>query len=154
MSEFKKAYTTDEIRKKIARLIREKGYNYARASLAIGKNIAYLQQFIKNGSPRRLGEIERKKLAVLLQVDEQELTDLPLQNCESTAASPIRSDILALIIEKIEKWLLDRNSTLSPHDKAELVKLMYLKVYEEPVDSAAQKVNDFIDIYDGFRKAN
>ena len=148
-----KSNSTEEVRKRIARLIREKGYNYARASLAIGKNIAYLQQFIKNGSPRRLGEVERKRLAVLLQVDEQELTDLPLQNNDQTQVL-MRADILSLIIEKIEEWLLARNATLSPHDKAELIKLMYVKVCEEPVDSAAQKINDFIDIYDEFKKVN
>ncbi|MBP5352553.1 MAG: hypothetical protein J6Y91_02155 [Alphaproteobacteria bacterium] len=144
---------TDEIRKKIARLIREKGYNYARVSLAIGKNIAYIQQFIKNGSPRRLGEVERKKMAALLQVDEQELTDLPLQPSDSSQAV-MKPEILALIIEKIEHWLVLRNAFLSPRDKAELIKLIYLKVYDESVESAQQKVNDFIDIYDELRKAN
>lgn len=144
---------TDEIRKKIARLIREKGYNYARVSLAIGKNIAYIQQFIKNGSPRRLGEVERKKMAALLQVDEQELTDLPLHPSDSSQAV-MKPEILALIIEKIEHWLVLRNAFLSPRDKAELIKLIYLKVYDESVESAQQKVNDFIDIYDELRKAN
>ena len=43
---------------------------------------------------------------------------------------------------------------MSPHDKAELIKLMYVKVYEESTDSAAKKVNDFIDIYDELKKAN
>ena len=66
---------TEEIRKKIARLINERGLNFAKVSLSLGKNIAYIQQFIKNGSPRRLGEVERQKLARLLKVDEQELTD-------------------------------------------------------------------------------
>ena len=144
---------TDEIRKKIARLIREKGYNYARISLAIGKNIAYIQQFIKNGSPRRLGEVERKKMALLLQVDEQELTDLPLQPSDNSQAV-MKPEILSLIIEKIEHWLILRNASLSPRDKAELIKLIYLKVYDESFESAQQKVNDFIDIYDELRKAN
>ena len=70
-----KMENADEIRKKIARLIIERGLNYAQVSMALGKNIAYLQQYIKNGSPRRLGEVERHKLSQILQVDEQELTD-------------------------------------------------------------------------------
>ena len=37
----------EEIRKKISRLIIERGLNYAQVSLAIGKNVAYIQQFIK-----------------------------------------------------------------------------------------------------------
>lgn len=144
---------TEEIRKKIARLITERGLNYAKVSLSIGKNIAYIQQFIKNGSPRRLGEVERQKLARLLKVDEQELTDLPLKVSSSSAPS-VNQDILCLIIENIENWLLNRNFTLSPHDKAELVRLIYSKICNESMDTADAKIKDFIDIYDEVRKAN
>lgn len=144
---------TEEIRKKIARLISEHGLNYAQVSLAIGKNIAYIQQFIKNGSPRRLGEVERHKLAQILRVDEQELTDLPL-HLTTSAASAINVDILTLIIEKIENWLINRKATLSPHDKAELVKLIYAKICNESMDVAISKVNDFIEIYDELKKVN
>ncbi len=144
---------TEEIRKKIARLINERGLNYAQVSLAIGKNIAYIQQFIKNGSPRRLGEIERHKLAQILRVDEQELTDLPLR-LNTSAASAINVDILSLIIEKIEIWLNNRKATLSAHDKAELIKLIYTKICNESMDIAVSKVNDFIEIYDEIKKVN
>lgn len=144
---------TEEIRRKIARLITERGLNYAKVSLSIGKNIAYIQQFIKNGSPRRLGEVERQKLARLLKVDEQELTDLPLKVSSSSAPS-VNQDILCLIIENIENWLLNRNFTLSPHDKAELIRLIYSKICNESMDTADAKIKDFIDIYDEVRKAN
>ena len=144
---------TEEIRKKIARLITERGLNYAKVSLSIGKNIAYIQQFIKNGSPRRLGEVERQKLARLLKVDEQELTDLPLK-VSSSSAPNVNQDILCLIIENIENWLLNRNFTLSPHDKAELIRLIYSKICNESMDTADAKIKDFIDIYDEVRKAN
>ena len=144
---------TEEIRKKIARLITERGLNYAKVSLSIGKNIAYIQLFIKNGSPRRLGEVERQKLARLLKVDEQELTDLPLKVSSSSAPS-VNQDILCLIIENIENWLLNRNFTLSPHDKAELIRLIYSKICNESMDTADAKIKDFIDIYDEVRKAN
>lgn len=144
---------TEEIRKKVARLINERGLNYAQVSLAIGKNIAYIQQFIKNGSPRRLGEVERHKLAQILRVDEQELTDLPLR-LNTSAASSINVDILSLIIEKIEIWLNNRKATLPPHDKAELIKLIYTKICNESMDIAVSKVNDFIEIYDEIKKVN
>lgn len=144
---------TEEIRKKIARLITERGLNYAKVSLSIGKNIAYIQQFIKNGSPRRLGEVERQKLARLLKVDEQELTDLPLK-VSSSSAPCVNQDILCLIIENIENWLLNRNFTLSPHDKAELIRLIYSKICNESMETADAKIKDFIDIYDEVRKAN
>lgn len=144
----------DEIRRKIARLINERGLNYAQVSLRIGKNIAYIQQFIKNGSPRRLGEVERRKLAQILNVDEQELTDLPISSSPSNQGSSLNPEILSMIIEYIETWLQKRNSTLSPHDKAELIKLIYMKTCTETMDTAVHKVEDFIEIYDELRRAN
>lgn len=146
--------STDEIRKKVARLIAERGLNFAQVSLSLGKNIAYIQQFIKNGSPRRLGEVERRKLAQILHVDEQELTDLTLATSGGRLSPALNSDILAMIIEYIETWLKNRNSSLSPHDKAELIKLIYMKTYNDNLDSAVSKVKDFIEIYDELRKAD
>ena len=145
--------TTETIRKKIARLINERGLNYAQVSLSIGKNIAYIQQFIKNGSPRRLGEVERQKLAQILRVDEQELSDLLLKS-SPMSATPLDSNILSVVIEHIENWLEKRNSRLSPHDKAELIKLIYIKVSGESVENASSKVKDFIEIYEELQKAN
>lgn len=144
---------TEEIRKKISRLILDRGLNYAQVSLAIGKNIAYIQQFIKNGSPRRLGEVERRKLAQILRVDEQELTDLTL-TASASASGTLNSEILTLVIENIELWLEKRSVALSAHDKAELIKLIYLKVCEDSPDIAFGKIKDFIEIYDELRKAN
>ena len=46
--------------------------------MAIGKNEAYLHQFVHKGSPVRLPEEDRRKLASLLDVDEQDLTDIKL----------------------------------------------------------------------------
>lgn len=143
----------DEIRKKISRLIIERGLNYAQVSLAIGKNVAYIQQFIKNGSPRRLGEVERHKLAEILHVDEQELTDLSLNTATSVHTS-VNAEILGTVIENIEEWLANRNVVLSPHDKAELIKLIYMKVCNDTTSVAAGKVKDFIEVYNELRKAN
>ena len=46
-----------------------------RLSRALGRNDAYLQQFLQRGSPRRLPEDVRYQLAGLLGVDEQLLRD-------------------------------------------------------------------------------
>lgn len=143
--------STDDIRKKISRLINERGLNYAQVSLAIGKNIAYLQQYIKNGSPRRLGEVERHKLAQILRVDEQELTDLVLP--VSKGAIAINPEILSTIIENVEQWQLSSNSSLSPHEKAELIRLLYMKLNSESIDTVAEKIKDYIEIYNEVKKA-
>lgn len=45
------------------RLIAERGENYADLSRLIGRNPAYIQQFIKRGTPRKLDETDRRVLA-------------------------------------------------------------------------------------------
>lgn len=52
------------------RLLTERGLDYARISQVIGRNPAYIQQYIKRGSPRRLGEQDRARIAAYLGVSE------------------------------------------------------------------------------------
>lgn len=54
----------------LERLIRERGEDYAGLSRLIGRNPAYVQQFIKRGSPRRLAEEDRRVLARYFRIDE------------------------------------------------------------------------------------
>lgn len=68
------------------RLVRERGEDYAALSRLVGRNPAYIQQFIKRGSPRRLGERERAILARYFSIDEA-LLGAPDR---STAAAPAR----------------------------------------------------------------
>ena len=51
------------IREQLDALIQGSGQGYAEISRLIGRNPAYIQQFIKRGVPRRLGEEERRILA-------------------------------------------------------------------------------------------
>ena len=52
------------------RLLTERGVDYARISQVIGRNPAYIQQYIKRGSPRRLAEDDRARIAAYLGVPE------------------------------------------------------------------------------------
>lgn len=70
--------TPDEIRARIKKELDERGISMASASIAIGKNAAYLQQYIVKGSPIRLPEEQRKRLSIILEIPEQELTDRPI----------------------------------------------------------------------------
>lgn len=54
----------------LQRLIEERGEDYAGLSRLLGRNPAYVQQFIKRGSPRRLAEEDRRRLARYFGVDE------------------------------------------------------------------------------------
>ena len=55
------------------RLIAERGENYADLSRLIGRNPAYIQQFIKRGTPRKLDEDDRRVLARYFGVSERAL---------------------------------------------------------------------------------
>ena len=47
----------------LERLCAERGEDFAGLSRMLGRNAAYIQQFVRRGVPRRLGEEERGKLA-------------------------------------------------------------------------------------------
>lgn len=57
----------------VDRLAQERGESLAALSVRIGRNSAYLQQFIKRGTPRQLGERERLRLAQHWNIDERRL---------------------------------------------------------------------------------
>jgi hypothetical protein len=61
------------VRRTVARLVRDRGMDLASVSRMIGRNDAYLHQFVKRGTPRRLPEQERLHLAIALNIDEREL---------------------------------------------------------------------------------
>jgi len=55
------------------RLIRERGETFSAVSRLIGRNPAYIQQFVKRGTPRKLDECDRRLLARYFDVDEASL---------------------------------------------------------------------------------
>lgn len=60
----------NDIRETLDRLIQERGTDYTAMSRLLGRNAAYIQQFIRRGSPRKLDEDDRRKLARFFGVDE------------------------------------------------------------------------------------
>ena len=65
--------TTVDQRAALARLIQERREDYSGLSRLIGRNPAYIQQFIKRGVPKKLDEADRRTLASYFGVDESEL---------------------------------------------------------------------------------
>lgn len=63
----------DPVRKLIVKAADERGRTLKELSLMLGRNHAYLQQFIERGIPAKLKETDRAKLADLLGVTESEL---------------------------------------------------------------------------------
>jgi Peptidase S24-like len=63
----------ENVRETLERLIRERGDDYLSISRLLGRNSAYIQQFLKRGVPRKLDEDDRRLLASYFGVDEQVL---------------------------------------------------------------------------------
>jgi hypothetical protein len=63
----------DSVRQLIVREAEKRGESLAALSKKLGKNHAYLQQFVKRGTPTELPERVRRSLAGLLQIEEGEL---------------------------------------------------------------------------------
>lgn len=70
-------------RERLLDLARDHGVSLAGLSTMIGRNSSYLQQFIRKGSPRKLEEDDRRKLAQFFAVGESELG-----GSEEISASP------------------------------------------------------------------
>jgi phage repressor protein C with HTH and peptisase S24 domain len=59
-------------------------------SEAIGKNAAYIQQYLDRNSPESLGEEEREAIARYLQIDPNRLRDQPVTKIGGSTSFPIR----------------------------------------------------------------
>ena len=64
---------TEDPRTNLEEMIRENGHDFAALSKMLGKNPAYIQQYIRRGSPKKLDEDDRRKLAEFYGVDERVL---------------------------------------------------------------------------------
>lgn len=95
----------DSVRTTLDRLIREQGRDYASLSRLLGRNAAYVQQFIHRGVPRKLDEDDRRLLARYFAVDESllggsepssagnpQLVDLPRRGVGASAGGGATAD--------------------------------------------------------------
>lgn len=69
---------TERARRFLDEMIAERGESYADVSRLIGRNQAYIQQFIKRGTPRRLGEQDRRVIARYFGIAEHLLGGMPV----------------------------------------------------------------------------
>ena len=78
----------------LERLVTASGESYAALSQMLRRNPAYLQQYVKRGTPRLLAERDRKLLASYFRVDEAELGGPPAPAIP-TVAQVRRLDVAA-----------------------------------------------------------
>lgn len=86
-----------DVRAELDRLIRLHGEDYSSVSRLIGRNPAYIQQFIKRGTPQRLSEDDRSRLAAYFRVDEALLGGRELPSARSTQESDARQADIVLV---------------------------------------------------------
>ncbi|WP_430427672.1 S24 family peptidase [Parasphingorhabdus sp.] len=79
----------DDVRETLERLIRQNGDDYSGLSKMLGRNPAYIQQFIKRGSPRKLDPDDRRQLASFYGVDEQVLGGPPSTDNDGMVEVPV-----------------------------------------------------------------
>lgn len=79
----------------LERLCAERGEDFAGLSRMLGRNPAYIQQFVRRGVPKRLGEAERRKLARYFSIPESVLggpaDDEPVAGLVPVKRSPVRA---------------------------------------------------------------
>src|SRR5688572_3387496 len=63
----------DDVRRALDAAVQTRGVSYAGLSKMLGRNAAYLQQFVKRGTPARLSERDRRLLSEFLGIDEAAL---------------------------------------------------------------------------------
>jgi phage repressor protein C with HTH and peptisase S24 domain len=148
----------EDSREALERLIQEYGTSYTGLSRLLGRNVSYIQQFIRKGSPRQLDERDRAILARFFGVDEQvlggpsrssgpvvELVQIPILEVEASAGHGALAELEAKSAQFgfDEGWL--RKLTASNASKLSIIKVTG--------DSMEPTLNDgdevMVDLADG-----
>lgn len=93
-----------DARAALERLISRRGDNYADLSRMLGRNPAYIQQFIKRGTPRKLDEDDRRRLARYFGVEEAVLAsvgDSPVHQRVGSRSSPYLPPSLTVAVPRL-----------------------------------------------------
>jgi len=118
----------------LEQLCAERGVHFATLSKMLGRNPAYIQQYIRRGVPARLGEEDRRKLARYLSVSEEKLGGPPAEPTDgllSVKRHPVTASAGpgAVVSEELgrpyfgfdERWL--KALTASPPDRLSVVRV-------------------------------
>ncbi|RJF90697.1 S24 family peptidase [Sphingomonas cavernae] len=90
-----------EIRANLEGVIRDRGEDFASLSRMIGRNPAYIQQFIKRGVPKKLDEDDRRLLAEYFGIDEAILGG-PARGRASPSKSTLRDAPDLILVPRLD----------------------------------------------------
>ena len=120
----------------LEQLCAERGEDFAGLSRMLGRNPAYIQQFVRRGVPKRLKEEERRKLARYFSISEAALggpaeADLAASGLVAVLRSPVRASAGpgAVVGEESgkpyfafdERWL--KGLTASPASRLSIIRV-------------------------------
>jgi hypothetical protein len=120
----------------IERLCAERGEDFAGLSRMLGRNPAYIQQFVRRGVPRRLKETERRKLARYFAIPESLLGGPSEPETQSGGLLPVKRSAVrvsagpgAIAADEAgkpyfafdERWL--KAMTASPSSKLSIIRV-------------------------------
>lgn len=93
----------DDPRQILEAAIQQRGEDYSSLSRLIGRNAAYIQQFIKRGVPRRLAEEDRRRLSRYLSIPEEKLGGPPASSpALASSASPRARDGDLVLVPRLD----------------------------------------------------
>jgi phage repressor protein C with HTH and peptisase S24 domain len=119
----------------LERLCAERGEDFAGLSRMLGRNAAYIQQYVRRGVPKRLKEEERRKLARYFAISEAVLGGPPDATGRDGLVAVNRTAVRAsagpgaIVSEEFgrpyfafdERWL--KTLTASPSDKLSIIRV-------------------------------
>lgn len=114
----------DPVRETVRHLLHENGIAMREASLAMGRNASYLQQFLTRGSPATLRRSDRKALAGLLGCSAADLWPAEPVRPEVPAASrpPSRAGAPLAAVPEIEVAAAAGDGTITGEDPPEIAR--------------------------------
>jgi phage repressor protein C with HTH and peptisase S24 domain len=127
---------TSDSRAVLENLCTESGEDFAGLSRMLGRNPAYIQQFVRRGVPKKLKEAERRKLARFFGVPESMLGGPPEASAVPSGLVPVRRILVRasagsgalMSSERVgpyfafdERWL--RSLTGSPASKLSIIRV-------------------------------
>ena len=133
--------TPQQVKENIKKLLNEKKLSEREVSLKLGKNPAYINQFLTRPSPLRLTEKDRGMLSKILDVPEHDLTDLPIK----VGSTDIPKEELLELVSLLTSWASDRNKILTAQKGLELAYMIYDDVKDTPVAEKKAKVYNIAD---------
>lgn len=102
----------ESARATLARLIDERREDFAGLSRLIGRNVAYIQQYVRRGTPKRLAESDRRRLANYFGVEEQ-LLGAPEPTGRAAASNLVPIPRLQISASAGHGTITDRERTLA-----------------------------------------